>query len=49
MTGQEIHPLLLELGHRSGIPKSVPVMMESDGAKYILREMIKAAYGRESL
>ena len=49
MTGQEIHPLLLELGHRPGIPKSVPVMMETDGAKYILREMIKAAYGRENL
>lgn len=49
MTGQEIHPLLLELGHRSGISKSIPVMMETDGAKYILREMIKAAYGRESL
>ena len=49
MTGQEIHPLLLELGHRPGISKSIPVMMEADGAKYILREMIKAAYGRESL
>ena len=49
MTGEEMHRLLLELGHRPGISKSVPVMMESDGAKYILREMIKAAYGRESL
>ena len=49
MTRQEIHPLLLEIGHRPGISKSIPVVMETGQKKYILREMIKAAYGRENL
>ncbi len=47
-TDEAWHNLLLEFGKLPGISKSVDVVVAEKGEKYILREMIKAAYGRES-
>lgn len=47
-TNDAWHRLLLEFGRQPGVSKSVSVVVGTQEEKYILREMIKAAYGRES-
>lgn len=49
VTGEKLHPFLFEVGRSTGISKSIPVVDEKENKKYILRNMIKAAYGREEL